>query len=125
MHKDIEKYVSFENNEEHAFTQNGTTSQMEMSNMCHYENSSIASNINTVLGNLASGQIFHIDFAFMSETIIRVFSSYLSFLDDTTGYPFYFPTWNKRAPLDIFQLIISTLCQQNQSINYVRYDKGG
>ena len=56
---------------------------------------------------------------------IRGFSSYLSFLDDTTGYPFSFPTCNKRTPLDILQFIIITLRQQNKSINYVQCDKGG
>ena len=85
----------------------------------------LASNLNTALLNLAPGQMFHIDFSFMSETSIRGFSSYLSFLDDTTGYPFTFLTRNKIAPLDILQFIISTLRQQNKSINYVRYDKGG
>jgi hypothetical protein len=44
----------------------------------------LASNLNTALLNLAPGQMFHIDFAFMSEVSIRGFSSYLSFLDDTT-----------------------------------------
>ena len=37
MHKDIETTVLFENNEKHAFTQNSTNLQIEMSNMRRYE----------------------------------------------------------------------------------------
>lgn len=85
----------------------------------------VTSNINNTKLNLAPGQMFHIDFAFVSETSIRGFSIYLSFLYNTTGCLFYFLARKKRSPLDIFQSIISTLCQKNKSINYVRYDKVG
>ena len=69
----------------------------------------LPANLSTVMLNLAPGQLLHMDFAFMNVISVQDFQSYLSCTDDTTSYPFTFPTWNKRPPLDLIKFVVLSI----------------
>ena len=69
--------------------------------------------------------MLHVDFAFINVLSVQGFTSYLSFTDDTTSYPFSFPGRNKLPPLDIITFVIEVLQKQGKQVNYTCYDEGG
>ena len=71
------------------------------------------------------GESMHMDFAFMPETSIRGFTSFLSIKDAATNYTWIFLSRNKRPPLDILTFFISILKKENRYIRYVRVDEDG
>ena len=85
----------------------------------------LPTSVNISMESLAPGQFLYIDFAFMSIPSARGFSSYLSATDHTTGYPFGFPSRNKRPPLDLIRFLVLTLQRLGKAVNFVRVDEGG
>ena len=69
----------------------------------------LPSNLSAVLLNLEPGQLLYTDFAFMNVVSVCGFQSYLSCTDDSSGYSFTFPTWNKQPSLDFLWFIVISL----------------
>ena len=71
------------------------------------------------------GESIHMDFAFMPQTSIRGFTSFLSVKDAATNYTWIFLSRNKRPPLDVLTFFISILKKEQRIIRYVRVDEDG
>ena len=64
------------------------------------------------------------DFAYTNHSSYRGFTAYLSIRDEFSGYPFAFPTKNKRPPLDLIDWFVNNLKNQGLQPVQIMVDKG-